>query len=117
MALVAAAAAAGHCSTARAIQDKLADHSHDQEAAGSVAAGTDWGVARHMEAAVLVHHRRGDMAVSMKVSALVESIQAWSRPQAEQHRGPEHGVVVTGCSDQAVEKHSSAWMSGWRMRS
>lgn len=101
---VVAAEVDGRCSTARAIQDMPADRSRDQEAAGAVAAGTDRGVARHMEAVAVVRHRAGGMAVSMQVLAPVGSIQAWSRPQW----GPEHGAVVMDCSDQEVQKHSSA---------
>jgi len=76
MALVAVAAADGCCSMAHAIQDMPADCSRDQETAGAVAAGTDQGVAHHMGAVAVVHHRMGGMAVSMQVLAPVESIQA-----------------------------------------
>jgi len=76
MALVAVAAADGRCSMAHAIQDMPADRSRDQEAAGAVAAGTDQGLAHHMGAVAVEHHRTGGMAVSMQVLAPVESIQA-----------------------------------------
>ena len=66
----------GRCSTAHAIQDMPADCSRDQEPAGAVAAGTDQGVAHHMGAVAVEHHRTGGMAVSMQVLAPVESIQA-----------------------------------------
>jgi len=102
------AAAEGHCNMGRAIQDMPADRSHGQEAAGALAAGTDQGVVHHMEAVVLAPHRMGGTAVSMQVLAPVENIQALSLPQVERHREPEHAAVVMGCSDQVVQKHSSA---------
>ena len=111
------AATDGHCNMAHAIQDRPADHSHDQEAPGALADGTDWGVVHRMEAVALVHHRMEGMVVSMQVLAPVENIQALSLPQVERHREPEHAAVVMGCSDQVVQKHSSAKRSGWRMRS
>lgn len=111
------AAAEGHCNMAHAIQDMPADRSHDQEAAGVLAAGTDRGVVHRMEAVVVARDRMGGMAVSMQVLAPVENIQALSPPQVERHREPEHAAVVMGCSDQVVQKHSSAKRSGWRTRS
>lgn len=110
-------AADGHCNMAHANQDMPADCSHGQEAAGALAAGTEQGVVHHMEAVVVASHRMGGMAVSMQVLALVENIQALSLSQVERHREPEHAVVVMGCSDQVVQKHSSAKRSGWRTRS
>jgi hypothetical protein len=105
---VAAAEADGRCSKARAIQDMPADRTRDQEVAGAVAAGTDWGVARHMETVGVARHRTVGMAVSMQALAPVESIQAWNLPQVDQHRGLEHAAVVMDCPDQEVQKHSSA---------
>lgn len=102
------AAAEGHCNMAHAIQDMPADRNHGQEVAGALAAGTDQGVVRHMKAVVVVRHRMGGMAVSKQVLAPVENIQVLSLPQVERHREPEHAVVVTGCSGQVVQKHSSA---------
>jgi len=75
------AAADGHCNMDHAIQDMPADHSHDQEAADALVAGTDQGVVHCMEAVAVARHRMRGMAVSMKVLAPVENIQALSLPQ------------------------------------
>lgn len=111
-ALVAAAAAVAHCNTARATQDMPVGHSHGQEAADAAvgAAGTDQGVLRHMEVAVVAHHRWG-MAVSMEVLTLVGSKLALAHPQVE-HRTrtehEEHVAVVMDCADPVEQKSSSA---------
>jgi hypothetical protein len=114
---VAAAEADVHCNMARAIQDMSAVHSHGWKVAGAAAAGTVRGVVRHTEAAAVGRHRMGGMAVSMQVLALVESIQALSLPHVEHCRESEHAEVVMHCSDQVVQKSSSAARCGLRMRS
>ena len=111
-ALVAAAVAAAHCSTARATRDTPVGHSHGQEVADAAAgaAGTDHGVLRHMEVAAAVHHRWG-MAVSTEVLTLVGSKLASGHPQVE-HRTrtehEEHVAVVMDCADPVERKSSSA---------
>jgi hypothetical protein len=114
---VAAAEADVHCNMARAIQDMPAVRSHGWKVAGAAAVGIVRGVARHTEAAAVGRHRMGGMAVSMQVLALVESIQALSLPHVEHCREAERAEVVMDCSDQVVQKSSSAARCGWRMRS
>ena len=128
-ALVAAPVAAAHCSMVHATQDMPADHSHGREAADVTAAGTDQGVLRHMEVVAVVHRRWG-MAVSMEVLALVGNTLevlalvgntlALNHSQVHRRRRAEHEehvVVVMDSADPMEQRRSSAWLSGWKLRS
>jgi len=76
-ALVAVTVAAAHCSTAHAIQDTPVGHSHGQQVADAVAAGTDQVALPHIEV-VAMARRMEVVAMARRMEVVAMARRRWS---------------------------------------